>query len=285
MPENGKFRSTVTTRSRQTFEQIVTLPDLAIPLAEAALLLACEEYPHLSLRPYLEFLDRIAVRVREIAGRQPGREGTIDGLNRVLYGEYGFSGNTTDYYDARNSFLNEVIERRKGIPITLSALYISVAHRLDFPMEGVGLPGHFIVRHRSEGEDIFLDPFNNGARLTRETLGELARSALGPRADVEPRLARSTNRQILARMLNNLRMIYLKARLFDKALSMMDLMLITDPEAIDLYRQRGLLGLQMRRFDRAARDLRHYVRHHGNEDEPGFRDSVKALARIQAMLN
>lgn len=274
----------MTIRSRQTFEQIVTLPDLAIPLAEAALLMACEEYPQLTLQPYLEFLDQAASRVRGRLGQQPDPEEMIDRLNQVIFRDYGFSGNSADYYDPRNSFLNDVIERRRGIPITLSALYMAVASRLEFRIEGIGIPGHFVVRHRSAQGEVFLDPFNGGARLDRADVRALARSHLGDDANVDRWLRRSTHRQILARMLNNLRMIYLRAREIDKALSMMDLMVITDPEAADLYRQRGLLRMEMRRFRGAAADLRHYL-NQGIEDDSRRQEAVRALARIRSMLN
>lgn len=275
----------MTARSRQTFEQVVTLPDLAIPLAEAALLLACEEYPYLSLPPYLEFLDEAASRVRALAGTSANREDTINALNSVLFGEYGFAGNTSNYYDARNSFLNEVIERRQGIPITLSALYIAVAERVGFPIDGIGLPGHFLVRHRWDSGEIFLDPFNAGRMLKRSELRSLAADVVSSDADIEPWLARATNRQILSRMLNNLKLIYVRGRAFDKALSMMDLMLITDPDVQELYLQRGLVRLQMRQFESAARDLRHYVRHQKDPEAPGLEDAMRALARIRAVLN
>ena len=275
----------MTRRSRKTFEQLVTLPDLAIPLAEAALLVACEEYPQLSLTPYLEFLDQAAERARSMipVGRAP--ETTITAINEVLFGEYGFSGNTSDYYDARNSFLNAVIERRTGIPIALSAIYIAVAARLDFEVEGIGVPGHFVVRYRSPDEDIFLDPFNGGARLTREDLTALAHQAGSSVVNAESWLRRATNRQILTRMLNNLRTIYLKGHAFDKALSMMDLMLITEPELGELYRQRGMLRLQLRQFEGAARDLRRYLETQSGEDSPQTQELAEHLATIKAMLN
>lgn len=277
----------VTIRSRQTFEQIVTLPDLAIPLAEAALLMACEEYPQLTLQPYLDFLDQAAGRVRDRLPVRPGPEETIDGLNQVIFSEYGFSGNSHDYYDPRNSFLNDVIERRRGIPITLSAVYMAVAARLEFRIDGIGIPGHFVVRHRWAGGEVFLDPFNGGERLNRADVRALARSHLGDEggdADVDRWLQRTTHRQILARMLNNLRMIYLRGEEIDKALSMTDLMVITDPQAIDLYRQRGLLRAGMRQFRGAAADLRHYLDQRVADDSRR-EEAVRALARIRSMLN
>lgn len=274
----------VTARSRKTFEQLVTLPDLAIPLVESALLLACEEYPQLVLTPYLEFLDRVAARTHEVLPSQRNPEGMIRAINAVLFNEFGFSGSTADYYDARSSFLNEVIDRRQGIPIALSAIYIAVADRLEFPIEGVGVPGHFIVRHRSRDLEVFVDPFNRGQLLTSAEVVELAeRTDQG----TEPRswLKRSTNRQILLRMLNNLRMIYLRAHAFDKAVSMTDLMLITEPASTDLYRQRGILRLQLGQLEGAARDLRCYLESRSGEHTAETLDSASRLRRIQAMLN
>jgi len=274
----------MTTRSRQTFKQIVTLPDLAIPLAEAALLLACEEYPQLSFGPYLEFLDTAAGRVREVTGGRVSARSTIQALNSILFDEYGFSGNETDYYDPRNSFLNDVIDRRTGIPITLSAVYMAVAERIGFNIDGIGLPGHFIVRHRVGEEDFFLDPYNKGMRLTPELLREMT-SAAGAGSDPEPWLTRSTHREILLRMLDNLRMIYLKRHAFDKVISMLNLMVIAEPEAHDLYRQRGLLHLQTGQFEAAAGDLRRYLRNQKDQDATRVQEALGALGRIRAMLN
>ena len=122
----------MTTRSRETYKELITLPDLGIPLAEAALLIACEEYPHLSMGPYLDELDRMADRVDRITAADSSPMNTIAAINQVLFVDYGFSGNAGNYYDPRNSFLNDVIERRTGIPITLSTIYMEVARRIGF---------------------------------------------------------------------------------------------------------------------------------------------------------
>src|SRR5262245_43501774 len=150
-------------RSRQTFHQLVTLPDSAIPLAEAALLMACEEYPHLQVRPFIDQLDDMADQVRSMMRGEDSPRETIDKINNVLFDVMGFRGNTENYYDPRNSFLNDVLERRIGIPITLSAVYLEVARRLKFPIVGVGMPGRFLVKYRRPGEELILDPFNRGA--------------------------------------------------------------------------------------------------------------------------
>ena len=277
----------MTARSRQTFEQLITLPDLGIPLAEAALLMACEEYPQLSLRPYLDQLDRMADSVRATLGDDAEPRETIEGINHVLFVDYGFRGNTSAYYDPRNSFLNDVIDRRIGIPITLSAIYLEVARRLEFPVEGVGMPGHFVVKYRSGDEEIFLDPFNAGSVLTRQQCRDfICQMKLGDGQNTELWLRRVTNRQILARMLNNVKVIYLKAEAFDKALMMADLLVLIEPAAEELYRDRGLLRLQVRQFEGAMRDLQRYL---NNRPEADDREDIemymKDLHRIQAMMN
>src|SRR5215469_16388866 len=152
------YASPMSTRSRRTFQELVTLPDGAIPLAEAALLMACEEYPQLQISPYLDQLDEIAAEAkRKIAGRDSPAE-VVANINDVLFEEFGFRGNKDNYYDPRNSFFNDVMDRRLGIPITLSTVYLEVARRLDFPMVGVGLPGHFVVKYADPQQEFFLDP-------------------------------------------------------------------------------------------------------------------------------
>ena len=275
----------MTTRSRQTFKELITLPDLAIPLADAALLLACEEYPQLSLSPYLDELDRMAEKVSQRLGGNGSPLDTIHAINGVLFTDYGFRGNDSNYYDPRNSFLNEVIDRRTGIPITLSAIYIEVAQRIDLRVEGVGLPGHFIVKHRSRNDEIFIDPFNQGSILTRDQCRGLLRHVqLDP--DEEFWLRRVTNRQILVRMLTNLKVIYMKAKTFDKALLILELMVLTQPGAAELYKERGLLRLQERQFKGALEDLEHYLKNRPDApDRSEIEDYLKNLGRIRAMRN
>jgi regulator of sirC expression with transglutaminase-like and TPR domain len=197
----------MSTRSRQTFQQLVTLPDGAIPLAEAALLMACEEYPQLEVSPYIDQLDDIARTVRlGISSDSP--LDIIDAINRVLYDEMGFRGNTENYNDPRNSFFNDVLERRTGIPITLSTVYLEVARRLSFPVAGVGLPGHFLVKYTGRTHEIILDPFNRGEILTREDCARKLKEIFGDaQTFTDDMLGRVTARQMLLRMLNNLKSI------------------------------------------------------------------------------
>jgi len=277
----------MSTRSRKTFEQLVTLPDAAIPLAEAALLMACEEYPQLEISPYLDQLDHMADVAANALSETDSPVETIEKINSVLFGDFGFRGNTEDYYDPRNSFFNDVLDRRVGIPITLSAVYLEVARRLKFPIVGVGMPGHFVVKYADRVNEYFLDTFDGGKILTRDDCRARIQDMYGDSLEFHDRLlGRVTNRQILARMLNNLKMIYLKAEAFDKGLAIVDMMLMVEPNDFEQLRDRGLLRLQLRQFEGAARDFEQYVRAMpGAKDVEEIRNHLKELKRIQAMMN
>ena len=274
-------------RSRKTFQQLVTLPDSAIPLAEAALLMACEEYPQLEISPYVDKLDQIAQVAQELLRSDNSPVQTIETINGVLFETFGFRGNTEDYYDPRNSFFNDVLDRRIGIPITLSTVYLEVSRRLNFPIVGVGMPGHFIVKYADRKEELFLDPFNRGEILTHDECRERIQEKYGDTLEFHERfLGRVTNRQILWRMANNLKDIYLRAHAFDKGLSIVDMMLVIEPEDIAQFRDRGLLRLQLRQFEGASKDLEHYVRNSPNaQDREEVENHLKELKRIRAMMN
>jgi len=265
----------------------VTLPDSAIPLAEASLILACEEYPQLEISPYLDILDSMAEMAAQRLMPADTPMETIRKINTVLFEDFEFRGATEDYYDPRNSFFNDVLDRRIGIPISLSTVYMEVARRLNFPIVGVGMPGHFIVKYSDRSEEFFLDPFNRGEILTRDDCRNRIYERYGDSVEFTDRmLGRVTHRQILWRMLNNLKEIYLKAHAFDKGLAIVDMMLMVDPEELAQFRDRGLLRLQLRQFAGAARDLEHYVRHAaGAADREEIEGHLKDLRRIRAAMN
>ena len=274
-------------RSRKTFHQLVTLPDAAIPLAEAALIMACEEYPQLELSPYLDLLDRIADAVKQKLSHADSPTHTTEKINTVLFDIYEFRGNTEDYYDPRNSFFNDVLDRRVGIPITLSTVYIEVSKRLAIPIAGVGMPGHFIVKYADPREEFFVDPYNRGEILTRDDCRAKLSERYGDAVEFnDSMLARATNRQILWRMLNNLKDIYVKGHAIDKCLLIVDMMLMVDSEDLNQFRDRGLLRMQLRQFDGAGRDLEHYLQHAQNaQDREEIENHGKELKRIRAMMN
>ena len=274
-------------RSRKTFHQLVTLPDAAVPLAEAALMIACEEYPQLELSPYLELLDQIAEDAQQRCNLSDPPMDTVKNINRVLFETYAFRGNNDDYYDPRNSFFNDVLDRRVGIPITLSAVYIEVARRLNFRIAGVGMPGHILVKYSDLRDEFFIDPYNRGEILTHDDCKQRLLTMYGDAFEFQDRfLGRATTRQILWRMLNNLKDIYVKGHAIDKCLSIVDMMLMVDSEDLIQFRDRGLLRMQLRQFDGAGRDLQHYLKHSpAAEDREEIENHVKELKRIRAMMN
>lgn len=182
------------------FAELVQGPEEDLPLDEAALLIAAHAYPDLDIAFEIELLDGLAERC-------PDR--TLDGWRRYLFVEQGFTGNVDDYYDPENSFLNKVLERRTGLPITLSVLGIVVGQRLGLRLAGVGLPGHFLLRHDGDGSPVFVDPFAGGRVLDREACIERFKAVNGLNAPfVESYLDPVGPRAIIGRMLANLRAIY-----------------------------------------------------------------------------
>jgi regulator of sirC expression with transglutaminase-like and TPR domain len=247
--------------ARQYFEQEVRQPEEQIDLAKAALYIAQEEYPDLDRYEYINALDTMATKVEEClpVERYPLR--IIQTINKYLYQDLGFTGNQTDYYDPRNSFLNQVIDRRTGIPITLSLVYLEIARRLDFNMVGINLPGHFLIRPEFEEVGFFVDAFHSGEILfevdCRELLSRIYRQpipALPP-----DYIAPISNRYFLARMLSNLKMIYLNDRYLSKALAAIDRILLLFPNAMTELRDRGLLYYQLDRLTAASQDLARYL--------------------------
>ena len=249
--------------------------------------MACEEYPQLTIAPYLDQLDEIAERVKSTLNADDLPMEIALRINDVLFGELGFRGNTDDYYDPRNSFFNDVLERRIGIPITLSTVYLEIARRLQFPVSGVGMPGHFLVKYSNRTDEFFLDPFNNGQLLTHEDCEEKLKQLYGDSMQFSEQLLDAvTHRQILARMLNNLKSIYLKGHTYDKGLAIVDMMMLVTPNDAEQYRDRGLLRLRLRQFEKAARDLEHYLKVAPEaSDRADVQEHLNKLKRIQAMMN
>ncbi|MEZ4446589.1 MAG: transglutaminase-like domain-containing protein [Polyangiaceae bacterium] len=200
---------------------VVEAVDADAPIEDVALAIALDEYPELDASRYLEILDVWAdqCRVAVEAGRDlPAK---ILAINRLVYDELGFRGNAEDYYDPRNSFLSDVVERRRGIPISLAVVLMALGRRLDVPIEGVGFPGHFLVRAGGEG-GFFLDPFNRGQVLERDHLLELAKGVTGSPTLAEGQLLPVDTRVMAIRMLFNLQQIYERRAASAKALVVCD---------------------------------------------------------------
>src|SRR5262245_8383360 len=239
---------------------MLTRPDPAIDLAHAALLIACEEYPDLEVAGYLSRLDALGATLRARFDPGDAPQARVDRLNQYLFSELGFRGNTEDYYDPRNSYLNDVLDRRVGIPITLSTVYIEVGRRAGLAVEGVGLPGHFIVRVTGAGGGLVLDPFHGGRRPTgQDCQGRLDRVYGGRLKVAPPMLAPCSRRYMVERILRNLKAIHVKADDHLRALRVVDLLLRLDPDSHEDLRDRGLLYAALDCYGLAVADLEAYL--------------------------
>lgn len=202
--------------------------DRDINLARAALYIAQTTYPDLDIDAQLQLLDEMA---EEVAKRLPQSRYplmVIRTINNYLYEELGFTGNHSNYYDPRNSFLNEVLARRTGIPITLALVYLEIAQRIDFPMMAIGMPGHFMIRPDFEDSEIFIDTFHNGDILFAEDCRQKLMNIYQQEIPyLTPSLVPTvTKPQFIARMLNNLQVIYLDRGDLNNALVIKDLLSI-----------------------------------------------------------
>jgi regulator of sirC expression with transglutaminase-like and TPR domain len=245
-----------------TEELLRALNEPGEALAPAALAIARVEYPTLDPLPYLQRLERMGEAAAGRLQRQDASDtaAQVATLNAYLYEELGFSGNREHYDDPRNSFLNEVLDRRLGIPISLAAVYLEIGRRGGMRLEGVNFPGHFLVRVRG-AEEAIVDPFHAGALLSEVDCRQLLRQHLGEEAAFDKALlATATRQQIAVRMLVNLKRLYVQMRSFPQARAIADLLLAVDPSAFSELRDRGLLAYHMEDFSSALRDLEAYLR-------------------------
>jgi regulator of sirC expression with transglutaminase-like and TPR domain len=253
-------------RSNQTAADLIRAingPGEAV--APAALAIARVEYPGLDPDPYVQRLERMgeAAAARLHARSESKVDAQVATLNAYLFEELGFTGNRERYDDPRNSFLNEVLDRRTGIPISLSVIYLEVGRRAGLRLEGINFPGHFLVRAISEPgtEALIVDPFHGGALLSEVDCRQLLRQHVGEEAAFDPALlATATRQQIIVRMLVNLKRLYVRMRSFPQARFIADLLLTVDPPALSELRDRGLLSYHMEDFAAALRDLETYLR-------------------------
>ena len=256
-------------------------------LDAAALEMASIERPGLDPGPSLAALDRIASEIATRLGGAADGPKFIRTANQYLFEELGFRGNETDYYDPRNSCLDEVLDRRTGIPITLSVVYIEVARRLRRPVFGVGLPGHFVVQYDDDQYSTYLDPFHSGKLLTVEDCQKLARQITGlDVASDSGALAPVSTRYILTRMLNNLRSAYFRSKNYAKAVTVMDLLIGAFPENADYFKARGVARLHLHEFGGAKRDLENYLHFSPEaEDRAEVTKQLEAIHRWLGRLN
>lgn len=271
------------------FAELMRRRDDDLPLDRAAALLARGlAYPELNVAEVVAQLDDLAAGLmgQLPLGRDPRH--LAEALGRFLGGEIGFRGPASegedDYYDARNSFINDVLGRRIGIPIALSVVYLEVARRIDFPLVGVGLPGHFLIKHSlgdAPEEGIFLDPFNRGAIVSLEQIRSRFDAHFGGRARFETHhLGAVTKKQLLTRALQNLKSIYYSRNQLRAMLAIFDYLLLIAPWDLESRRDRGMLALRLGETALALADLQAYEAHAtGDSNLPLIRGYIEALRR------
>jgi regulator of sirC expression with transglutaminase-like and TPR domain len=273
--------------SLESFARAIRQDDSRIDLARACLMIAQDAYPGLDIDRYLGDIERMALRLRSRMPQSGDAEERVVALNQHLFGDLGFRGNADDYYDPRNSYLNEVIDRRIGIPITLCILYMEVGRRVGLPIEGISFPGHFLVRLRLRGGTLVLDPFTGGAPLSEVELRERLQRVIPqgvadnvPVAELpmDQFLEPATNRQILARLLRNLKGIYRDADKPERMLQVLNRMLVLSPGASAELRDRGNLYHRLECWRPALKDLTDYA-----EREPDAPDLDEVRAKLMEL--
>lgn len=268
-----------------TFANEINLTPINLP--RAALQFTKDiAYPHLQIPAYLQKLRDLALEVEDVL---PPRRAALERAvlaAEQLFGTSGFRGNAEDYGDPRNSYLNEVLDRRLGIPISLSVVYLSIAKRLDIPAFGVGLPGHFIVGVRDGRDTWYLDPFHGGGRLSINDCARLVESTTGYSGSFQMEwLAPLPPRQILARMLHNLRVVYVQRRDWDHAAAVIRHLQLVEPHAAEHLRDLGLVYYRKQAWRLAARYLESYLRQEPNAPDAetirsGMREALDSWARM-----
>ena len=259
-----------------SFRRAVDCPEDRIDLDRATLEICRSEYPHVNVEGYLSRLDELGQVTQARVGESRSPYRIIAAINTVLFKELGYRGNRADYYDPKNSFLTDVIERRAGIPISLSVLYMEVARRVGLALQGVGFPGHFLIKYQRGDGEILIDAFDRGEILTREDLDRLLKQLYGGKLSFQASfLATAGKREILKRMLNNLKMIYLQRNEALKALSIVEHLIILDPISAADLRDRGLLYIQLECYAQGLEDLENYLNR-----APEAEDAAMIRARV-----
>ena len=271
----------------ERFAEMLSREDGRIELASACLQIAEDAYPGLDVDGYVGEIERLTKRLRARLAPDTAVEDRVIALNEFLFDDLGFSGNVDDYYDPRNSYLNEVLDRRTGIPITLAVLYMEIGRRIDLPLEGVSFPGHFLVRLPLRGGTLVLDPFSGGVPQSEAELRErlkrvIPRDAAGgvPVAELplDQFLEPASNRQILARVLRNLKGVYREKDSPERLLEVLNRMIIVAPDSAAELRDRGFVYQRLECWRPALKDLTDYL-----EREPDAADSEEVRAKMMEL--
>ncbi|HEV7522257.1 MAG TPA: transglutaminase-like domain-containing protein [Candidatus Angelobacter sp.] len=274
----------------QAFAALVRsdIDDERVDLLRAALTFARVEDPQLDIERYVRHVDQLGVRVAEKIQDPDDPPQIIAALNGVLFQEEMFRGNTVDYYNPRNSFLHDVLDRRLGIPITLALVYMEVARRVRLQLFGVGMPGHFLLKHYDvDGHSILIDAFERGSIVSEEDCRQKLDSIYSGQVLLQPEfLLPVTRRQMLTRMLNNLRSVYLSQRDFRRAVQIVDLILVIYPRSPEDMKERAALRYNLNDYRGALSDFEEYVKMSPDaSDAEEIRQTALSLRRSMATMN
>ena len=249
------------------------LDDDGLPLLGTALLIARDEYPDLEPAAYDALVQGYADELRDAVGAIDQWPLKMRAINHHLFDEVGFAGNQTEYYDPRNSYLNQVFERRLGNPISLAMVQMEVARRLGMPLDGISFPGHFLVRLPVGDSVLVMDPFNRGRPLDVEELRQRAKPHLGGEMPDDEALFRilhpATHRAMLMRMLRNLHAVYAERDDWERAVRCADRLLKLAPDNAEALRDRGMGYLRLGHRHGARQDLDRYLRRYPDAADAG----------------
>ena len=264
---------------QKAFAEMMLGPDEDVDLAKAALHIAAEEFPDLDIGRYLRNLDALGEGAQEYAAKERELGPKIALLSEYLYSDQGFQGNRHDYYDPDNSYLNRVLDRRTGIPILLSLVHMEVGRSLGLVFEGIGLPGHFVIRVGPPEQEAYVDPFEGGTVLSRSDCEHRIQSMFGGSVEVgDVHFASYTRKQFLGRILNNLKHIYRSKGEHHKAIMMASFAHMTAPDWGENLKERAWLHHAVGEYRRAIADLESYLK-----ISPEAKDAENIKKQIQGI--
>jgi regulator of sirC expression with transglutaminase-like and TPR domain len=274
-------------KAQQTFRDIAALDESVFPLDRAALAIGLEEYPDLNLDEYLKKIDALASRVGMMVGEDRTTSTLLEALKEVMFVQEALKPNQEDYYDPRNSFINDVLDRKVGIPISLSVIFIEVARRLSFPVYGVGFPGHFLVKVHENEKELLIDVYNRGKIINVNDCQDLLDQIYGGSVAIQQSFLQSMSKKsIISRMLFNLKAIYYQREDYYKALAMVERILMLNPGTPSEIRDRGLLFMQTSLFAKALADLNYYLETAPSPDDSSYIEGhIQTLRKIIAAGN
>ena len=272
---------------RSNFVQMVNRPEEALELARVALLVAAESDLEVDIDGELRQLEGWAAELRSRLAPDLNNLQKLARLRSFVFDDLGFRGDRRDYYSPSNSLLHQVMKRRRGIPLTLSIVFMELGWRIGIPFEGVAFPGHFLVRLPGEPRDLLLDPYKRGMMVHEEDCRQMLLESTGGKVSYDPTLTASVGkRDMVARLLHNLKGAYLRAGDDEQALAAVERLLVLHPDDLEEIRDRGLLLFRLQKYGAALDSLNAYLETAaGAADRETIEGHVKTLRQLLSELN